>query len=108
MSQANVELVREFHGRFAAGDRRSWRQYFAPDVVWDASQSHLPVAGVYHGHDGVERFFAEWLPIWDDYAVENDELIDAGDSVVVVFRQRGRGKGSGAYAERTFFGVYEL
>ena len=53
-------------------------------------------------------FFAEWLATWDDYAVENDELIGAGDSVVVVFRQRGRGKGSGLNAERTFFGVYDL
>ena len=108
MSQENVELVREFLGLFAAGDRRSWRQHFAPDVVWDTSQSQLPAAGVYRGHEGIEQFFTDWLAIGDDYAIENDEFIDAGDSVVVVFRQRGRGKGSGAHAERTFFGVYDL
>jgi ketosteroid isomerase-like protein len=108
VSQENVELVREFVGLFAAGDRRSWRQHFVPDAVWDTSQSQLPAAGVYRGHEGIEQFFAEWLAIWDDYAMENDEFIDAGDSVVVVFRQRGRGKGSGAHAERTFFGVYDL
>jgi hypothetical protein len=108
MSRENVELVREFLGLFAAGDRRSWRQYFAPEAVWDTSQSQLPAAGVYRGHEGVEQFFADWLAIWDDYAMENDEFIDAGDSVVVVFRQRGRGKGSGVRAERTFFGVYDL
>ncbi len=108
MSRQNVELVREFFGLFVAGDSGSWRQYFAPDVVWDTSQSRLPATGVYRGYEGIEQFFADWLPIWVYYAVETDEFIYAGDSVVVVFRQRGRGKGSGAHAERTFFGSYDL
>ena len=50
------------------------------------------------------------VAIWNDYAVENDEfLIGAGDSVVVVSRQRGVGKGSGLKSHRVHvFGVYDL
>ncbi len=103
-----MEVVKRFMSRFEAGDRREWREHFDPDVVWDTSASQMPVAGVYRGHTGVERFFRDWLGTWTDYEVANTEYIDAGDAVIVVFRQSGTGRGSGVRVERDFFGVYEL
>jgi ketosteroid isomerase-like protein len=108
VSQDNVETVREFTRLFEAGDRDAWRKYFDPAVVWDASASGMPSAGVYHGHEGVERFFRDWLATWSDYEIETSEYIDEGDAVVVVYRQAGTGRGSGIRAERHFFGVYDL
>ena len=108
MSQENVELVKAFTSVFEAGDRDAWREYFDPDVVWDTSASKMPSAGIYHGHRGVERFFREWLGAWEDYKVEWSEYIDAGGSVVDVFRQSGIGRGSGVRTEREFHGVYDL
>jgi ketosteroid isomerase-like protein len=108
MSQENVEMVKAFTSRFEAGDRNEWRGYFDPDVVWDTASSNMPSAGIYHGHQGVERFFREWLGAWSDLRVETREYIDAGDSVVVVFRQSGTGRGSGVRTERDFFGIYDL
>jgi ketosteroid isomerase-like protein len=108
VSQENVDTVSEFLELFAAGDRVAWRRYFAEDVVWDMSRSGLPAAGVYNGHEGLERFFADWLGTWEDYSVEFREVIDAGDEVVVTFRQRGRGRTSGIVTERDFAGVYEI
>jgi ketosteroid isomerase-like protein len=108
MSQQNVELVKAFMDPFEAGDRDAWREYFDRDVVWDTSASKMPAAGIYHGHEGVEGFFREWLGAWDEYRVETHEYVDAGDAVVHVFRQSGIGRGSGVRTERDFFGVYEL
>ena len=108
MSQENVETVKRFTSLFEAGDRDGWRDYFDPDVVWDISASKMPAAGIYHGHEGVERFFREWLGAWSDYGVQTREYIDAGDSVVIVFRQGGTGRSSGVRTERDFFGVYDL
>ena len=108
MSQENVERVKAFTSLFKAGDRNEWHEYFDPDVVWDTSASNMPSAGIYHGHDGVERFFSEWLGAWTDYRIEIREYIDAGGSVVMVFRQRGIGRGSGVKTERDFFAVYDL
>jgi ketosteroid isomerase-like protein len=108
MSQENVEIVKAFHGLFEAGDRDAWRDYFDPDVIWDTSATTMPTAGIYHGHQGVERFFRDWLGGWSDYRVETREYIDAGDSVVLVFRQSGIGRGSGVRTERDFFAVFDL
>jgi uncharacterized protein len=108
MSEENVEIVKEFTRLFEKGDRDSWRDYFAPDVVWDTSASNMPSPGVFHGHEGVQRFFRDWLGTWKDLEVSTREYLDAGDSVVVVFRQRGTGRESGARIEQDFFGVYDL
>ena len=108
MSQENVEIVREMVTRFAAGDRESWREVFAEDAIWDTSATTTPQAGVYEGHAGMERFFIDWLGTWDNPVVETLELIDAGNSVISVFRWTGRGKASGVETETTMFGVYDV
>ena len=108
MSQENVEIVKEFTRLFETGDRDGWREYFDADVVWDTSASDWPSAGVDRGHAGVERFFRDWLGTWKDFEVVTREYLDAGDSVVVVFRQSGTGRGSGIHIERDFFAIYEL
>ena len=108
MSQENVKVVKEFTRLFEEGDREAWRDYFAPDVVWDTSATSMPGAGVSHGHGGMEQFFRDWLGTWTDYEIAAREFIDAGDSVVIVFRQGGTGRESGVQIERDFFGVYDL
>jgi ketosteroid isomerase-like protein len=108
MSQENVEMVKAFTRLFESGDRDRWRSYFDPNVAWDTSATTMPSAGIYHGYEGVEAFFREWLGTWSDYEIEPREFIDAGDSVVIVFRQRGVGRISGVRAEHDFFGVYDI
>ena len=103
-----MEIVKEFTRLFENGDRDAWRDYFDPDVIWDTSADTMPSAGIYRGHEGVERFFREWLGAWSDYTIETRECIDAGDSIVMVFRQGGVGRGSGVRTERDFFAVYDL
>ena len=107
MSQDDVEIVKEFTQRFAAGAHVT-DDYFDPEIVWDTTASGLPSAGIYHGREGVRRFFRDWLAPWTDYQIEARDCIDAGDAVVLVFRQAGTGRGSGIRTERDFFGVWEL
>lgn len=38
-----------------------------------------------------------WSGTWEDYSSEVEQIIDAGERVVVVDRQSGRGKGSAAH-----------
>jgi ketosteroid isomerase-like protein len=107
MSHEDVEIVSEFTRRFAAGGHVT-DDYFDPQIVWDTSESGMPSAGIYHGREGVRRFFRDWLADWSDYEIEARDCFDAGGAVVLVFRQAGTGKRSGVRIERDFFGVWEL
>jgi ketosteroid isomerase-like protein len=112
MSQENVEIVRRV---FDAADRRDADAIFAlydPDVEWDASRM-LPGLGefteVAHGHDGLRRFFGEWLEAWESDEYVYDELIDTGGDVVVsIATQRGRGRVSGVEVARLLAGVWTI
>jgi ketosteroid isomerase-like protein len=108
MSEENVAVVREMLDRFAAGDRESWREVFAEDVIWDISATTMPQARVYEGHEGMERFFIDWLGTWKELTFETMDLIDAGDCVITVFHWTARGKASGVATEMTMFGVYDI
>jgi ketosteroid isomerase-like protein len=65
-----------------------------PDVEIDGR--NLPDGGVYRGHDGLLEHVTRWADMWEDWRVELDRFIDAGDDrVVVLTHERGRNKATG-------------
>jgi len=84
--------------------------HYDPEIVWD--QTHYggaELAAVYHGHDGIRRFFGEWLAPFESYYAHAEEIVDAGDAVLVRCRQGGRGKHSGIDVEMpAYWQVYRL
>jgi ketosteroid isomerase-like protein len=77
-----------------------------PEISYELT--HFPDGEVYRGHDGVREVFRAWLGTWEDYHQTREEIIDAGESVVVAERESGRGKGSGLHLDRLTFGVWTL
>jgi ketosteroid isomerase-like protein len=102
MPRDNVELLRRTLERVGPHSENPEALYelLDEDVVWDASPFGIPDMGVYRGHAGVREFWRRWLGPWEEWEFSPEEFIDAGDSVVVVMRQRARGKGSGAEVEQ--------
>jgi ketosteroid isomerase-like protein len=105
MSQENVEIVRRLYEAFYAHDVASL-DYLDPDVVVDAS--HRVDGRVGRGRDELVTILGEWMTTWDDWQEELEEIRAAGDRVLVVSTQRGRGKGSGVELEGRFWMLYEL
>ena len=96
MSQENVELVRAAWEAWERGDMEAIFAFYDREIVWDMTHYELPGgSGVYHGHDGVRQFMREWLAPFESYYARPEEIIDAGEAVVVRLRQGGRGKQSG-------------
>lgn len=78
-----------------------------PEIEYDLST--FPEGQVYHGHAGIREAFRIWLGAWQDYRQEWDEIIDGGDEMVVVIgRERGRGKASGVEVEQEVFAVWTM
>jgi ketosteroid isomerase-like protein len=66
------------------------REIFDPEVEWVAAPHSLLSSEEYRGYGGVRRFWTQFLSAWDEYDVQVEELIDAGDQVVAVMRLSGR------------------
>ena len=120
MSQENVELVQGMFATFAGVDwvallgdtepeqkRALLEAFYDPDVEIEWVDTS-PESGPYRGHDGLLQAFNAWLESFEEFYVEPTEFIDAGDDVVVLTVQRGKGKGSGARAEMTAAWVIEV
>ena len=108
MSQENVEIVRRAWEAWGRGEWGSLYALYHPDIVWDASALRGPIAGVYHGHEGVRRYFREWLESFEAHEARAETFIDAGDDVIVGLRLRGRGKASGVEVEMARCNVYRI
>ena len=107
MSRENVDVVRRIYEAFARGDLAEGLSQLHPEIEW-REPPESPGAGVYRGHDGVRRSYEAWKGNWADYRLDVEELIDAGDEVLVRCRQRVRAKASGAELEQPLFGVWTL
>jgi ketosteroid isomerase-like protein len=95
MSQENVERIRATFEDFLAGRRDFGAGLLHPDVEWDSSDLDAPdISGVHHGIESVRQFWREWLAAWETVQFEY-QLVDAGDSVVVLIDQWMRGRSTG-------------
>jgi uncharacterized protein len=103
MSQENVKLVREVFAAYERGDLSTAMSYYEPDVVFSPAEEP-PI----HGRDAVIEYLQRWEEPWDDYEAEGEEFIDAGDSVVVTFHAKGRGRASGIEVDARSYQVYSL
>jgi ketosteroid isomerase-like protein len=102
MSQENVEIVRRGYEQFAAGDIEGVATLFAEEAeLADVGGLGLAgsAAGTRYGPEGFIRASADTQETFEDYRVEPQEFIDAGEAVVVLVRVTGRGKASGAHME---------
>ena len=90
-----MERIRAAFEAFLAGDREFGAGLLHPDVEWDSSDLGAPgITGVCHGIESVRQFWREWLSAWETVQFEY-QLVDAGDSVVVLIDQWMRGRSTG-------------
>jgi ketosteroid isomerase-like protein len=98
MSQENVEIVRAIYEEWGKGNFRAGGDLWDRRVLF-IPVAELPEAGDYLGPESVAEFMREFLQPWTNFTITAEELIEAGDSVVVAAHQRGVGRESGLVAE---------
>jgi hypothetical protein len=92
MSQENVALALRAYDAF---NRRDWDAMLA--LVDDEVEVESRLAGMeggYHGHEGVRRWWADFLGAFPDYTVEVEELSDRGEVTLGHIRGWGHSAGS--------------
>ena len=109
-----MEIVRRLFGAFQTGMERGdltvWfdSQDLADDFEW-ITPPEVAGLGTYRGREEFLEFMRAWTEDFEDWSVELERVIDAGeDRVVGVIHQRAKGKGSGVPIELVQGFVWEL
>ena len=94
MSTENVTAISRLFDAVERRDLDGVLTAYAPDVVIHEAES-LPYGGTYHGLDGAERHAYAYEETWAPLQAPgirslNAEVLDAGETVVVLWRQRGQ------------------
>jgi len=107
MSEEKVEVVRKVYERWSEGDFRASADLLDTHVLL-VLHSEFPEAGTYLGNEAVAAYTRDLLKTNRHLTQEAEEIIAAGDSVVVGVRQRGVGRASGVPTEMHFFTLWTL
>jgi ketosteroid isomerase-like protein len=98
MSRDPSDLVRPFFEAGDRGDVEAMLETMTDDVVVDASRRVLdPV--VAEGRDGFRKFMAFLSEAWANQRIEPEELMEAGDDLVIPIRLISKGRGSGVVVQ---------
>jgi ketosteroid isomerase-like protein len=92
MSQENVDVVRRAVA--SALDRRFDPEFWAENIEWQAAPEE-PDVGVAQGRKAVERAVIDWFDHLGSVRIEIEDLIDAGDDVLVCARLYWEGSQTG-------------
>ena len=106
VSEQNAEILRGVYDRWSRGDFNT-TEVFDPLVLM-VQRPEFPDSGNYLGLERVAEYMRGFLESWTQITIEAEELIDAGDSVVVAVLQRGEGSQSGAATELRYFHVWSF
>jgi ketosteroid isomerase-like protein len=98
MSQEDVQVVRDAISAFEHGGVEAALEYFDPSLQWFAPPE-WPEERLYQGYDGLRRVARVWTGSFDEFRLDMDRAIDAGDHVIALLCQRGRIKGSDSQIE---------
>jgi ketosteroid isomerase-like protein len=99
---AELDTVRHVYDLWRAGDPAVLELWAADAELHPDPESDWPgVQSVYHGPRGAAEFLATISEAFDDYRPDVEEMIDAGDGVVVTLTvESARGKLSGITTTR--------
>ena len=98
--------MRRIYDEWGRGNFRAAVELFDPHVLL-VLRPEFPDAGVYLGPEEIATYTRrDLLGSWADFAIEAEDFIDVGDSVVVHVHQRGVGLSSGLVTELRYFMVW--
>ncbi len=97
MSQENVEVVRASYEAVNRGENDLAFSYCHPEIEFH-TYTLSPEAGMYRGKEAVRQYNEHLWAQFESLRIEVQELVDAGDRVVVVSTQHAIPKGGGQQA----------
>ena len=96
----NVEVMRRMYEAWLRDDPAAFEAFDpAIEVHPDPEAFWVGVDKTYRGHDGLREYMAAVYEAFEDYRPEVEDFVEAGDKVVTLAIEHGRGRDSGAQVE---------
>jgi ketosteroid isomerase-like protein len=106
-NRRDVEVVRRLLEAVQAGAPESAMELLHPDVRFDATVR--PDGRLWHGRQGARQAMSEWVDEWDEYEMQLERYLPAGEGrVAVLWHERGRARGSGVPIAQSGITVFTL
>ena len=90
-----VPFVQRFLDLVVAQDTAAMADMLDPEVVWFGTHGGLDESQVLRGPAAVLEYMLEIQEPWEEFGVEIEQVIEAGDAVVVFMRETGRARHGG-------------
>ena len=84
MSQENVEIVRRGFAAYDRGDIEGVLELWAPDAIWDWSNSRGFDAGVFRGHAEIRAFWQRFRAAFEEVRFELVDVLEVEDDLLIV------------------------
>ena len=108
MSQENVEIVRSAFEAFQRDDVEGIMPFLDEQIEW-RNPEDSPIAGVWHGHDGVRDWFKQASEAFGDMTFTPDEFREVSeDRILVLLRFALTGTESGIRMEVPFAHLIDM
>ncbi len=109
MSVDKVELVREICALWSRGDLEATLALVRPSARWEPSGRFIGSGRTYHGHAGVQEFWALFREPWKEISLEPLEFTEVDERRLLTrTRFRGTGRASGIVTETELFVVWTV
>ena len=102
MAQHDVEILRGAFEAASEGDAGALLRVSDPEVRVYPRPEEPGVREVYEGWDGAMEYAVNWFGQWEAYEFEPVRILDAGEQILIVLRERGRMEASGIEVEAEF------
>ena len=99
MAAGDAEIVRRIHTAWSAGAAREVYHLLDPDIVWENPPDAVE-PGTRNGIDDFRGALAMVSDTFDSPTLEIEDVVEAGEQVVVIGVLRGQGQSSGIAVER--------
>ena len=102
------QLIRRAYAAWSRDDWEEFRTLLHPEIAWYSSGAFPGFEPVYHGHEGVHRWWEVFKEPFETCSIELQTLTDHGDAVLTTVRLAGVGKGSGIPVDLPFFNTFRF
>ena len=89
----NSDALKRGYEAFNSGDVEALAEIYEDDVRWEGPNTEgVPMSGVYEGKDAVLQALGQIPENFEQFRVSPDELVEQGDTIVVLSHIEGRTK----------------